>query len=214
MLDTEQITQDVIEKYGRHVNPTQVALLKLGGFDHIEYRAEGVTITDLEGTDYIDCLGGYGVFSLGHRHPRVVQAVKDQLDLMPLASKTFLNKPQADLCARLAELSPGDLQYAFLSNSGTEAAEAALKFARMASGKTDFISTVGSYHGKTMGALSVTGREIYRKPFEPLIPGACFVPWNDADAVEAAITERTAAVIIEPVQGEGGIQVPSPDYLP
>lgn len=214
MPNTEQITQDVIEKYGRHVNPTQVALLKLGGFDHIEHRAEGVTITDLEGTDYLDCLGGYGVFSLGHRHPRVVQAVKDQLDLMPLASKTFLNKPQADLCARLAELSPGDLQYAFLSNSGTEAAEAALKFARMASGKTDFISTIGSYHGKTMGALAVTGREVYRRPFEPLVPGANFVPWNDADAVEAAITERTAAVIIEPVQGEGGIQVPGPDYLP
>ena len=212
--DTEQITQDVIEKYGRHVNPTQVALLKLGGFDHIEHRAEGVTITDLEGTSYIDCLGGYGVFSLGHRHPRVVQAVKDQLDLMPLASKTFLNKPQADLCARLAHLSPGELQYAFLSNSGAEAAEAALKFARMASGKTDVISTVGSYHGKTMGALSVTGRQVYRTPFEPLIPGARFVPWNDADAVEAAITEQTAAVIIEPVQGEGGIQVPHPDYLP
>jgi len=208
------ITQDVIEKYQKFVNPTQVALLKVGGFDHIEHRAEGVTLTDLEGNSYIDCLGGYGVFSLGHRHPKVVEAVKRQLDLIPMGSKTFLNKPLADLCSRLAELAPGDLQYSFISNSGAEAAEAALKIARMASGKTDFVSTEGAYHGKTMGALSVTGREVYRRPFEPMLPGGHFVPFNDADAIEAAITDRTAAVILEPVQGEGGIQVPSPDYFP
>ena len=212
--EVEATTQDVIEKYQKFVNPTQVALLKVGGFDHIEHRADGVTLTDLEGNTYIDCLGGYGIFSLGHRHPKVVEAVKRQLDLIPLGSKTFLNKPLADLSAKLAELSPGDLQYSFISNSGAEAAEAALKFARMASGKTDFISTEGAYHGKTMGALSVTGREVYRKPFEPMLPGGCFVPFNDADAIEAAITDRTAAVILEPVQGEGGIQVPSPDYFP
>ncbi len=212
--EVECITQDVIEKYQKFVNPTQVALLKVGGFDHIEHRAEGVTLTDLEGNSYIDCLGGYGVFSLGHRHPKVVEAVKRQLDLIPMGSKTFLNKPLADLCSRLAELAPGDLQYSFISNSGAEAAEAALKIARMASGKTDFVSTEGAYHGKTMGALSVTGREVYRRPFEPMLPGGHFVPFNDADAIEAAITDRTAAVILEPVQGEGGIQVPSPDYFP
>ena len=210
----DAITQDVIEKYQKFVNPTQVALLKVGGFDHIEAHAEGVMLTDLEGNEYIDCLGGYGVFSLGHRHPKVVEAVKRQLDLIPLASKTFLNKPLADLSAKLAELAPGDLQYSFISNSGAEAAEAALKIARMATGKTDFIAAHGAYHGKTMGALSVTGREVYRKPFEPMMPGASFIPFNDADAVEAAITPQTAAVILEPVQGEGGIQVPSADYFP
>jgi len=209
----DAITQDVIEKYQKFVNPTQVALLKVGGFDHIEHTAEGVTITDLEGNTYIDCLGGYGVFSVGHRHPKVVEAVKRQLDLMPMASKTFLNKPLADLSAKLAEIAPGQLQYSFLSNSGTEAAEAALKIARMATGRTDFIATVGAYHGKTMGALSVTGREVYRKPFEPMLPGGCFVPFNDADALESAITAQTAAVILEPVQGEGGIIVPSPEYF-
>ncbi len=212
--EAEAVTQDVIDKYQKFVNPTQVALLKVGGFDHIEHHAEGVTLTDWEGNSYIDCLGGYGVFALGHRHPKVVEAVKRQLDLIPLASKTFLNKPLADLCARLAELAPGDLQYSFLSNSGAEAAEAALKMARMATGKTDFIATHGAYHGKTMGALSVTGREVYRKPFEPMLPGASFVLFNDADAIEAAITEKTAAVILEPVQGEGGINIPSPDYFP
>ena len=214
LAHAEAITQDVIEKYQKFVNPTQVALLKVGGFDHIEHRAEGVTITDLEGNSYIDCLGGYGVFSLGHRHPKVVAAVKRQLDLMPMASKTFLNKPLADLCAKLAEIAPGDLQYSFISNSGAEAAEAALKIARMATGKTDFIATVGAYHGKTMGALSVTGRAVYRRPFEPMLPGGSFVPFNDADAIDAAITDKTAAVILEPVQGEGGIIVPSPEYFP
>ena len=212
--EVEAVTQDVIEKYQKFVNPTQVALLKVGGFDHIEYKAAGVIITDLEGNTYIDCLGGYGVFSLGHRHPKVVDAVKRQLDLIPMGSKTFLNKPLADLCAKLAEITPGDLQYSFISNSGAEAAEAALKIARMATGKTDFISTIGAYHGKTMGALAITGREVYRKPFEPMLPGGCFVPFDDAPAIEAAITDKTAAVILEPVQGEGGIIVPSPDYFP
>ena len=210
----EAMTQDAIEKYQKFVNPTQVALLKVGGFDHIEAHAEGVMLTDLEGNSYLDCLGGYGIFSLGHRHPKVVQAVHDQLDRIPLASKTFLNKPLADLSAKLAAISPGNLQYSFISNSGAEAAEAALKIARMATGKTDFVSTHGAYHGKTMGALSVTGREVYRKPFEPMLPGASFVPFNDADAIDAAITDKTAAVILEPVQGEGGINVPSDDYFP
>ena len=212
--EVEAITQDVIEKYQKFVNPTQVALLKVGGFDHIEHRADGVMLTDLEGNSYIDCLGGYGVFSLGHRHPKVVEAVKRQLDFIPLGSKTFLNRPLADLSAKLAEITPGDLRYSFISNSGAEAAEAALKIARMASGKTDFVSTIGAYHGKTMGALAVTGREVYRKPFEPMLPGGVFVPFNDAEAIDAAITDRTAAVILEPIQGEGGIQVPSPDYFP
>jgi putrescine aminotransferase len=214
MTDADVNTQDVIEKYQKFVNPTQVALLKIGGYDHIEHSAQGCIVTDLEGSEYLDCLGGYGIFSLGHRHPKVIAAVKHQLDLMPLASKTFLNKPLADLCAKLAEITPGDLQYSFLCNSGTEAVEGALKVARMATGKTDFVATLGGYHGKTFGALSATGRDVYQKPFAPMVPGFSHVPWNDAEALGAAITERTAAIIIEPVQGEGGIQVPSPDYLP
>jgi putrescine aminotransferase len=213
-IDVEAVTEDVIEKYQQFVNPTQVALLKVGGFDHIEHIAEGVTITDLDGNSYIDCLGGYGTFSVGHRNPRVIEAVKRQLDLMPLASKTFLNKPLADLAAKLASIAPGDLQYSFLCNSGTEAVEGALKIARMATGKTQIISTTGGYHGKTLGGLSASGRDVYKKPFEPLVPGFIQVPWNDADALVAAITDETAAVIVEPVQGEGGIQVPHPDYLP
>lgn len=209
-----EITEDVIEKYQNFVNPTQVALLKLGGFDHVEHSASGVRLTDWDGNTYIDCLGGYGTFSLGHRHPKVVEAVKKQLDLMPLASKTFLNKPLADASAKLASLAPGDLQYSFWCNSGAEAVEGALKFARMATGKTDIIALTNSYHGKTMGALSATGRDAYKTPFAPLVPGFSHAPWNDICAVEEAITDNTAAIIVEPIQGEGGIQVPAPDFLP
>ena len=212
--DVDAVTLDVIENYQNHVNPTQVALLKIGGFDHIEAFAEGAVITDLEGNSYIDCLGGYGVFSLGHRHPKVVTAVKDQLDRMPLASKTFLNKPLADLCRRLSEVLPGNLPYSFICNSGTEAVEGALKVARIATGKTDVIAANGGFHGKTMGSLSATGRDVFRLPFEPLVPGFTHVPWNDSRAIADAITPQTAAVILEPVQGEGGIQLPSPEYLP
>lgn len=210
----ESATDEVVDKYQKFINPTQVALLKIGGFDHIEHSASGTRITDLDGNEYIDCLGGYGVFSLGHRHPKVVEAVKRQLDLMPLSSKTFLNKPLADLCALLAEITPGDLQYSFICNSGAEAVEGALKIARMATGRNGIVACQGGFHGKTMGALSTTGRDAYRTPFGPLLPHVTHVAWNDLEAASAAINSDTAAVIVEPIQGEGGIQVPSEDYLP
>jgi putrescine aminotransferase len=212
--DSSTITDDVIEKYQKYVNPTQVALLRIAGFDHIEHSANGTRITDLEGNSYIDCLGGYGVFSLGHRHPKVVEAVKRQLDLMPLSSKTFLNKPLADLSERLAAISPEGLQYTFVCNSGAEAVEGALKVARMATGRHGIVACAEGFHGKTMGALSTTGRELYRKPFTPLIPEVVHVPWNDIHSAAEAVTESTAAFIVEPIQGEGGIRVPSDDYLP
>jgi putrescine aminotransferase len=154
------------------------------------------------------------MFSLGHRHPAVIQAVKDQLDKIPLSSKTFLNRPLANLCELLASITPGKLQYSFICNSGTEAVEGAIKIARMSTGRTDIVSTTGSFHGKTMGALSATGRDMYKAPFEPLLPGFRTVAWNEIDAIDANVDDHTAAVIIEPVQGEGGIRLPSSDYLP
>ena len=212
-LTPEQVTQDVIDKYQKYLNPTQVALLKIGGFDHVESFAEGLMVTDLDGNQYIDCLGGYGVFSLGHRHPKVVDAVKMQLDKIPLSTKTFLNKPLADLAEKLAQITPGKLQYSFVCNSGSEAIEGALKIARMATGRTEIVSTDDSYHGKTMGALSATGRDLYKSPFEPLVPGFTHVPWGDVNALRSAVTANTAAVILEPVQGEGGINVAPDGYL-
>jgi putrescine aminotransferase len=196
-----------------YVNPGLARLLQFGGFGDVEETAQGCVITTASGAQFLDFVGGFGVFSLGHRHPRVVQAVHRQLDRMPLSTRTFFNAPQAWLAEKLAQIAPGNLQYSFFSNSGTEAVEAALKIARIATGKTDFVCAVGAFHGKSMGSLAATGREKYRKPFEPMVPGYIHVPFDNLDAAANAITSQTAAIIIEPIQGEGGIITPAPGYL-
>lgn len=213
-METKQIIGETIDKYEQYVNPSVAKLFRFMGLSTIEWEANGSIIRDIDGNEYIDCLGGYGVFALGHRHPKVIEAVKEQLDRMPLSSKVLFDKPMADLSALLAEITPGDLQYSFIVNSGTEAVEGALKLARLHTGKTKFISTINSFHGKTLGSLSATGRDLFRDPFKPLLPGFSHVPFNDVTAIEKAIDENTAAVIIEPVQGEGGIIVPDDHYLP
>lgn len=211
--DVQAHIDGIIEKYKQHINPGLARLLQFGGFGDVEDTAEGCVVTMLSGAKYLDFVGGFGVFSCGHRHPRIVEAVKRQLDKMPLSTRTFFSAPQVALAERLAQVTPGDLQYTFYSNSGTEAVEAALKMARIATGRTDFISTQGAYHGKTLGALSATGREKYRTPFGPLVPGFTHVPFNWIAAIEEAVTDKTCAVLIEPIQGEGGIIVPAPGYL-
>lgn len=211
--DAETIIEQVIAQYRDFLNPGLARLMQFAGFGDVEACAEGCVITTEGGRQYLDFVGGFGVFNVGHRHPRVVAAVKRQLDRMPLSTRTFFNAQQAELAARLISVAPEGLQYVFFSNSGAEAVEAALKFARVATGRPHFVSAQGSYHGKTLGALAVTGREKYRTPFEPLMPGVAFVPFNDLDALQQAVTEQTAAVILEPVQGEGGIHVARPGYL-
>lgn len=214
-MDTtpDAITADVARKYQDYVNPTALNLLRLAGFDRVEHSGSGAIISDIEGNDYIDCLGGYGVFSLGHANEEIVDAVYAQLRQLPLSSKTFLNKPLADLAEQLALLTPGDLQYSFFCNSGAEAVEGALKFARMATGRPAFISTHGSYHGKTLGALSASGRDKYKDPFRPLLETFHFVPFGDIAALEATINDTIAAVILEPIQGENGIFVAPDGYI-
>lgn len=211
-MDADTLYADVVDKYARHVNPYLSKLMSFAGFG-VEVRGEGCYIYDQDGKPYLDCLGGYGVFSLGHRHPKVVEAVKWQLDSMPLSGKAFFNKATADLAEKLASITPPGLEMTFFSNSGAEAVEAALKFAKGATGRPKIVSTVGSFHGKTLGCLSTTGREKYRKPFEPLLPGPVFIEYGDADAMAVEIDSETACVIIEPVQGEGGINIPPAGYL-
>jgi len=212
-VDTEQIIRDTVEKYEKFINPAVAKLFRFMGLSTVEWRAEGSIIQDIDGKEYIDCLGGYGVFSLGHRHPKVVAAVKEQLDYMPMSSKVLFDKPMADLAALLAEITPGDLQYSFIVNSGTEAVEGALKLARIATGRCQVVSTINSFHGKTLGALSATGRDLFRDPFAPLLTGFSHVPFGDCAALAEAVTDMTAAVILEPIQGEGGIIVPPDDYM-
>lgn len=210
----EEQTREVREKYQQYINPSLVRLLKITGYDYVENEAEGAIVRDISGKEFIDCCGGYGVFTVGHRHPKVISAVQEQLAKMPLSSKVFLNKPMADLAEKLASITPGDLKFSFFGNSGAEAVEGAIKIARLNKGKPHLISTRGAFHGKTLGALSASGREVYRDPFKPLLDDFTHVPFGDAEAIEAAITEKTAAVIIEPIQGEAGIIVPPDDYLP
>lgn len=218
MMETDirspQYVDETIEKYRKYVNPGLANIMDFVGFHAVEWRGEGAVVYDTAGVEYLDFLGGYGVFSIGHAHPKVVAAVQEQAGRMPLSSRVLFNRPMADLAERLAHITPGDLQFTFFCNSGTEAVEGALKLARLATGRTQIIGTDGGFHGKTYGGLSASGREVYRKPFMPMVPDFLHVPFGDVAAVAAAITAQTAAVIVEPVQGENGVIVPPDDYLP
>ena len=211
-MSADALYTDVYEKYTKYINPNLAKLMGFAGFG-VEMRAEGCYIYDHEGRQFLDCLGGYGTFTFGHRNPVVIEAVKAQLDQIALSGKAFFNKQQADLAEKLAEITPGNLQFSFFCNSGAEAVEAALKLAKGATGRAKIVSTNGSYHGKTLGALATTGREKYRKKFLPLMPGVEFVDYGNTQALIDAIDDQTACVILEPVQGEGGIIVPPDGYL-
>ncbi|HGY10323.1 MAG TPA: aspartate aminotransferase family protein, partial [Oceanithermus profundus] len=191
---------DAFDLFERHVNPGLAGLLRFTGLDVIEDHAEGMYVWDRGGKRYLDFLGLYGTLSLGHRHPRVVEAVKQQLDRMPMSVRVMISEPTARLAARLAEITPGDLSMTFFGNSGAEAVEAAFKLARMHTGKPEIITTEKGFHGKTMGALSLTPKPEYQEPVAPLVPGVKVVPFGDAAAVAAAIGPETAAVIVEPIQ--------------
>ena len=207
------LVERTLEQYRQYLNPGLARLFRFGGSETVEWAAEGCLVWDVHGREYIDCASGPAVFNIGHRHPRVLAAVREQLDRMPMSVRTMPSAPQAQLAERLAELTPGDLQYSFFCNSGAEAIEGALKLARLATGRPGVIAMQQGFHGKTLGALSATGREYYRGPFEPLLPGFTHVPFGDADAVEAALGPQTGAVILEPIQGEGGVIVPPPGYV-
>jgi len=206
------LAQEAFDNYRSYINPPLARVMKLSG-SPVEVSASGATITDHTGRSYLDFAGGYGVFTLGHRHPRVVAAVREQLDRMALSGRTMFNPLMGRLAKRLAELTPGDLTFSFFCNSGAEAVEGALKLARAATGRATFVSTGGAFHGKTFGALSVSGRDAFRTPFAPLLPDVRQVGFGDAAALRAAVDAGVAAVIVEPIQGEGGVNVPPDGYL-
>ena len=205
--------EETIAKYEKYINPAQAKLFRFMGLASVEGHAQGWTITDSEGREFIDCLGGYGMFALGHRHPKVVEAVEKELHAMPMCGKVLFNRPMGELAEALAEITPGDLQYSFFVNSGTEAVEGCLKVARLATKRSKFVAAENAFHGKTMGSLTATGRDLYREPFKPLLDCFTHVPYGDASVLEAFVDEETAAVIMEPIQGEGGIIVPPAGYL-
>jgi predicted acetylornithine/succinylornithine family transaminase len=174
-------------------------------------RGEGTRLWDDEGNEYLDFLTGISVAQLGHCHPRVVEAVREQAGRLMHVGNLFYTEPGIRLAKRLADLSLGGR--VFLCNSGAEAIECALKLARKRRPGGDFVVTEGGFHGRTMGALSATPQESKQAPFAPLVPGFKVVPRNDRDALAAAVSERTAAVLLEPIQGESGIYPLDPEVL-
>jgi acetylornithine/LysW-gamma-L-lysine aminotransferase len=176
-------------------------------------RGKAATLWDINGKEYVDCMGGYGVALLGHCHPKVVAAIKDQVDKLISCHASLYNDKRSEFLQKLTAVTPKGLDKAFLSNSGAEAVECAIKLARKYTGKPEIIAMMGAFHGKTMGALSATWDKKYRDPFLPLVPEFKHVPPDNLDKVREAISEKTAAVLIEPIRGEGGIRVPPDGYL-
>ncbi|MFH0897108.1 MAG: aspartate aminotransferase family protein [Candidatus Bathyarchaeota archaeon] len=179
----------------------------------VAVRGRGALIWDINGREYIDCMSAYGVSVVGHCHPTVVEAIKRQAELLIACHASIYNDARSEFLKKLMAITPVGLKKAFLSNSGAESVEIAIKLARSYTGKPGIIAFIGGFHGKTMGALSATWRNKYRTPFEPLLPGFKHIPYGKAEGLRAAIDEKTAAVIVEPIQGESGIKVPPDGFL-
>ncbi|MGW0827533.1 aminotransferase class III-fold pyridoxal phosphate-dependent enzyme [Streptomyces sp. NPDC002845] len=208
------VTEATKRRFRDRINPPMARLFSAHGLDRVFTRAHGSTLTTEDGTDYLDFVAGYGCLNLGHNHPTVTRRLREFLDGGAPTFAQYVSMPErtAELAERLGDLAPGRPERVFFGNSGTEAVEAALKVARAATGRTRLVHADNSYHGKTLGALSVTGREQHRRPFGPLLPDTVGVPYGDLDAL-ADVIEGAAAFIVEPVQGEGGVVLPPPGYL-
>ncbi len=176
-------------------------------------RGEGAHVFDDQGQRYIDCVGGIAVANVGHANPRVVKAITEQAARLISCPELFYNDVRATYLERLAADLPAGMNRVFLCNSGTEAVEAAIKFARFSTGRPQIVAAIRGFHGRTLGALSATWEKAYRAPFEPLVPEYQHIRYNDTAALEAAISESTAAVLLEVVQGEGGVRPATPEYL-
>lgn len=175
-------------------------------------RGQGASLFDSEGNEYIDCSSGHGVANLGHAHPKVAAAVAEQATRLVTLFETFPNDRRAALMEKLTALTPG-LERIFFCNSGTESIEAAIKFARLSTGRPGIVAAMRGFHGRTLGALSATWNKKYREAFEPLVPEYSHVAYNNIGALEKVATDKTAAVILEVVQGEGGVYPADPAYL-
>jgi LysW-gamma-L-lysine/LysW-L-ornithine aminotransferase len=175
-------------------------------------RGQGASLFDADGNEYLDCSSGHGAANLGHAHPKIAAAIAEQAATLITLFESFPNDKRSALMEKMAALVPG-LERVFFCNSGTEAVEAALKFARISTGRTAVVATMRAFHGRTFGSLSATFNKKYRQGFEPLVPGFSHVPFNSIGVLENAVTDETAAVILEVIQGEGGVYLADPDYV-
>ncbi len=204
---------DLKNIYSDHVNPGFVKMLSLLGLDKKFVRASGTKVWDSEGTRYLDFLGGFGALNFGHNHPRIKAAV-DQVADMPNILQSAVNSIEAAAAYNLAQITPEGLTHTFFCNSGTEAVEGALKLARITTGRKKVIYCKSSFHGKSLGSLSVTGRKKYQDNYQPLLPECSFVTFGNVEELGKKLyEEKVAAFIVEPIQGEGGINLPPGDYL-
>ncbi|TML81669.1 MAG: aminotransferase class III-fold pyridoxal phosphate-dependent enzyme [Actinobacteria bacterium] len=219
--DPDLVSKQTVWDFDHHFTPGLVkyrkSVTEAGDYAALEWTGEGSIVRDLLGREWIDCLGGYGIYDLGIRNPEVLAAVRAQLDRNPMPTQELLDPFKGMLCRLLAQIAPDDLTNAFICNSGTEAIEGAMKIARVATGRAGFLCADGAFHGKTLGALSLMSKAGFREPVEPLLGPVFRIPFGDADAAERVLREHgneIAAVVIEPIQGEAGAVVPPDDFLP
>jgi len=212
--DLAKIKAEALSDFSKFIGPMKVRTMKAAGLDIIEHKREGVNVWDITGEKYIDCQTGSGIMNVGRRNPDIVEALKKALDTYDIGVFLLCSKPKADLAKKLAEITPGDLKCTIFGVGGGEANDAAIKIARGFTMKKEIIYTQRAYHGHTGFSLSAIGRDAYKEPFEPLMPGFIMVPFGDIEAIKKAINADTAAIILEPIQGEGGINIPPDDYLP
>ena len=199
-------TQEIIDIETRHGAGTY------GKQPLVIVRGQGASLFDADGVEYLDCASGHGVANLGHAHPKVAEAIYRQACTLITLFETFPNDQRAELMKKLTSLVEG-LDRVFLCNSGTESVEAAFKFARLSTGRKNIVAAMRAFHGRTYGSLSATFNKKYREGFEPLVPGFTHVAYNNIEALDKAVSEETAAVILEVVQGEGGVYPASAEYI-
>jgi len=219
--EKEKITKETVDHFDNYVSPGWLKYRKSVSTNAamLEWQDHDSSVTSLYGEDFIDCLGGFGIYTCGHKNKEIVETVKAQLDHQALHSQELLDPLRGYLAKAVAQITPGDLQYCFFTNGGAEANEMALKLARVATGGRWYVSTVNAFHGKSMGAVSMGGKDTYRIPYTPMVQQVIHVEYGNAEDARKAIKnliavgEKVAAFIVEPVQGEAGIIIPPKGYL-
>lgn len=219
--EKDEITKETVEYFDTYVSPGWLKYRKSVSTDAavVEWKDYGACCSGLHGEEFIDCLGGFGIYTCGHRNDEIIDVVKAQLDHQALHSQELLDPLRGYLAKAVADITPGDLEKCFFTNGGAEAVEMALKLARIATGGRWYISTVGAFHGKSMGAISMGGKSTYRVPYTPMVQQVQHVEYGNATDMRKAIRnlvavgEKVAAVILEPIQGEAGIIIPPKGYL-
>jgi len=218
--ERKQVVEESAQYWRDHVNEGFLQYRKSVSTDYmaVEWEDEGAVFRDINGKEFIDMLGGFGIYSVGHRHPKVIKAVRDQLEKQCIHSQELIDPLRTYLARLVSLITPGDLQYSFLTNSGTESVEACLKMAMLATGRHHFVGTVGGFHGKSLGSLGGTSKAVFRAPFLPLMNWT-HLPFGDVEALKMTLEcndfsgDKVAAFLVEPIQGEGGINVAPPGYL-